>query len=195
MPSKHLLPSQLTLTTTNQHTLKLKHHFHANILLTGQKITGLYQRQRENIAQSLLPSSCSSREKHANHLQPKHCSLCPAWPYWFPANSAWFEKPVRSSQPGVSQLWAITVYFSLFQPSPPGRSWVVDLQTMAIDWIFGHDQISMVHLGRIKNKQNRTMSGSFQLALLAKQAIPDWEITFSSSILERRVRGITFQWL
>lgn len=60
----HALKTSAALTTTNQHTLKLKHHFHADILLAGQKITGLYQKQRENIAQSLLPSSCSSTKRN-----------------------------------------------------------------------------------------------------------------------------------
>ena len=41
------LKTLATLTTANQHTLKLKHHFNASVLLVDQKISGLYQRWRE----------------------------------------------------------------------------------------------------------------------------------------------------
>lgn len=101
------LKTLATLTTANQHTLK--HHFHASVLLVDQKIFGLYQRWREKYNRVSYLFPVAPERKPTDHHQPKCCSPCPAWPYLFPANSAWFEKAVGSAQPGVAQLWAITV--------------------------------------------------------------------------------------
>lgn len=53
------LKTLATLTTTNQHTLKLKHHFHASVLLVDQKISGLYQRwiEKYNRVSYLFPEA------------------------------------------------------------------------------------------------------------------------------------------
>lgn len=103
------LKTLATLTTANQHTLKLKHHFHASVLLVDQKISGLYQRWREKYNRVSYLFPVVPERKPTDHHQPKCCSPYPAWPYLFPANSAWFEKAAESTQPGVAQLWAITV--------------------------------------------------------------------------------------
>lgn len=121
------LKTLATLTTANQHTLKLKHHFHASVLLVDQKISGLYQRWREKYnTESLTFFLKLQRETY----WPSPTQMLLPLPSLALLISSKFCLIWKSC--GEHPAWSSTAvgHHSIIQPSPPGRSWVVDFRAL-----------------------------------------------------------------